>query len=233
MTAGLRPGETSEQCTTQTAIRLHLPESPLPTTLSPGYLFLVRVNCVKRSTAPAPARHAPPDLARRSNTFGVCNGSHVRPDQQSQGTPMSRGVVSFLGLAARRARRFTRLTADAVAARVSASRKERSFGGNVEKVSPLRAQPPRVSGRGPERGGRRLAAASRSTHAHNARSPAPQRVESDHSRRSQRALTEPLLFVSNWARALLLWTPRRHLPACLAPPSRKFNRPMRRPSAFA
>lgn len=84
MTAGLRPGETSEQCTTQTAIRLHLPESPLPTTLSPGYLLLARVNCVKRSTAPAPARHTPPDLARRSNTFGVCNGSHVRPTNRAR-----------------------------------------------------------------------------------------------------------------------------------------------------
>lgn len=232
MTAGLRPGETSEQCTTQTAIRLHLPKSPLPTTLSPGYLLLVRVNCVKHSTASSGETcSAGPSAALEY--FWCAQRKSRQADQQSQGTPMSRGVVSFLGSAARRARRFTRLTADAVAARVSASRKERSFGGNVEKVSPLRAQPPRVSGRGPERGGRRLAAASRSTHAHNARSPAPQRVESDHSRRSQRALTEPLLFVSSWARARLLWTPRRHLPACLAPPSRKFNRPMRRPSAFA
>lgn len=155
MTAGLRPGETSEQCTTQTATRLHLPESPLPTTLSPGYLLLVRVNCVKHSTASSGETcSAGPSAALEY--FWCVQRKSRQADQQSQGTPMSRGVVSFLGSAARRARRFTRLTADAVAARVSASRKERSFGGNVEKVSPLRAQPPRVSGRGPERGGEDL-----------------------------------------------------------------------------
>ncbi len=232
MTAGLRPGETSEQCTTRTAIRLHLPESPLPTTLSPGYLLLVRVNCVKRSTAPAPARHTPPDLARRSNTFGVCNGSHVRP------TNRARERRCRVGLFRSWVQPLDVLVGSPGSLLTPLLPVCRRRGKNGLSVGTWRKFPHFVPNHlgllaGPERGGRRLAAASRSTHAHNARSPAPQRVESDHSRRSQRALTEPLLFVSNWARALLLWTPRRHLPACLAPPSRKFNRPMRRPSAFA